>query len=48
MIFSKLEIDVSELADKSIPYGEAEDRYQNLIKYIKFANDIQIDIKRKS
>ena len=47
-IFSKLDIDVSELSDSAIPYGEAEDRYQNLIKYIKFANDIQIDIKRKS
>lgn len=47
-IFSKLDIDITELSDKAIPYGEAEDRYQNLIKYIKFANDIQIDIKRKS
>ncbi len=43
----ELNIDTSKLLDKTIPYGEGEIRYQNLIKYISYANELQTKIKKK-
>jgi len=43
----ELNIDTSKLLDKTIPYGEGEMRYQNLIKYISYANEIQTKIKKE-
>ena len=43
----ELNIDTNKLLDKTIPYGEGEIRYQNLIKYISYANEIQTKIKKK-
>lgn len=44
----ELNIDTNKLLDKTIPYGESEIRYQNLIKYLNYANEIQTKIKRKT
>lgn len=44
----ELNIDISKLLDKNIPYGEGEMRYQNLIKYISCANEIQTKIKKET
>lgn len=43
----ELNIDTNKLLDKTIPYGESETRYQSLIKYISYANEIQTKIKKK-
>ncbi len=43
----ELNIDTKTLLDKTIPYGEEEIRYKNLIKYLNFANEIQNNVKRK-
>ena len=43
----ELNIDTKKLLDKTIPYGEGEIRYQNLIKYISYANEIQTKIKKE-
>lgn len=43
----ELNIDTNKLLDKTIPYGEGEIRYQNLIKYLSYANEIQTKIKNK-
>ena len=43
----ELNIDTKKLLDKTIPYGEGEMRYQSLIKYLNFANEIQSNIKKK-
>lgn len=43
----ELNIDTKALLDKTIPYGEEEIRYKNLIKYLNFANEIQNTVKRK-
>jgi len=43
----ELNIDTSKLLDKTIPYGEGEMRYQNLIKYISYANELQTKIKKE-
>ncbi len=45
--FGELGIDTRELLDKTIPYGEEELRYEDLIKYIKYANEIEIGINKK-
>ena len=44
----ELNIDASKLLDKTIPYGESETRYQSLIKYLSYANEIQTKIKKKT
>lgn len=44
----ELNIDTNKLLDKNIPYGEGEIRYQNLIKYINYANQIQTKIKKET
>lgn len=44
----ELNIDTSKLLDKNIPYGEGEIRYQNLIKYISYANEIQTQIRKET
>ena len=46
--FKELNIDTKKLLDKTIPYGESETRYQNLIKYINYANQIQTKIRKKT
>lgn len=43
-----LNIDTKSLSDKFIPYGEGEIRYQNLIKYLKYANELQAKFKDKT
>ena len=43
----ELNIDTSKLLDKTIPYGENETRYQDLVKYINYANELQTNIKKK-
>lgn len=44
--FNELNIDTKTLLDKTIPYGESENRYQNLIKYLNYANEIQTKFKK--
>ena len=44
----ELNIDTNKLLDKTIPYGEGEMRYQNLIKYLCYANEIQTKIKKEA
>lgn len=39
--FLELNIDPKTLLDKTIPYGEAEIRYKDLVKYLKYATEIQ-------
>lgn len=43
----ELDIDAKELLDKTIPYGEGENRYEDLIKYLSYANQIQKKLKGK-
>lgn len=43
----ELNIDAKVLLDKTIPYGESESRYQNLIEYLKYANELQVKLKKK-
>lgn len=43
----ELNIDAKTLLDKSIPYGESDSRYEDLIKYINCANEIQTNLKKK-
>ena len=45
---SELGINSDILLDKAVPYGENELRYKNLVKFIKYANEIQTKLKRKS
>ena len=45
---TELGIDTNALLDKSVPYGEGEIRYKNLVKFIKYANEIQTRLKRKN
>ena len=42
----ELNIDAKNLFDKTIPYGENDIRYQDLIKYINCANEIQTNLKK--
>ena len=43
----ELNIDAKTLLDKTITYGENNNRYQDLIKYINCANEIQTNLKKK-
>jgi len=43
---NELGIDTNTLLDKTVPYGEGELRYKNLVKFIKYANEIQTKLKR--
>ncbi len=43
----ELNIDAKTLFDKTIPYGENDIRYQDLIKYINCANEIQTNLKKE-
>lgn len=42
-----LNIDAKTLLDKTIPYGEADLRYKDLIEYLKCANEVQNYLKKK-
>lgn len=42
--FSDLNIDAALLFNKTIPYGESEIRYGDLIKYLTYANELQIEL----
>ena len=44
----ELGIDANILLNKTIPYGEGEMRYKNLVKFIKYANEIQNKLKKKA
>ena len=35
------------LLDKTIPYGENELRYGDLVKYLNYANEIQTRLREK-
>lgn len=41
----EFDVDAKTLFDKTIPYGERENRYENLVKYLKYANEIQTKLK---
>lgn len=43
----ELNIDTNALLDKTIPYGESEIRYKDLIKYLNYANEMQIRLNKK-
>ena len=43
----ELNIDTKILSDKTIPYGESENRYEDLIKYLNYANKLQVKLKKK-
>ena len=43
----ELNIDTKTLLDKTIPYGESEFRYKDLIKYLEYAAQLQSDIEKK-
>ena len=45
---AELGIDTNRLLDKTVPYGENELRYKNLVKFIQYANEIQTRLKRKN
>lgn len=45
--FLELNIDPKTLLDKRIPYGEAELRYKDLVKYLKYAAEIQTRLNSK-
>lgn len=38
----KLNIDTQKLLDKSIPYGEKDLRYKNLVKYLNVVNEVRL------
>ena len=44
---TELDIDTKLLADETIPYGEDETRYEDLIKYLSYANELQIRLKKR-
>ncbi|MBR2069404.1 MAG: hypothetical protein IJ877_06545 [Candidatus Gastranaerophilales bacterium] len=43
----ELNIDAKTLLDKTIPYGESDTRYEDLIKYLNCANEIQTNLRKK-
>ncbi len=43
----ELDIDAKTLLDKTIPYGENNTRYEDLIKYLNCANELQTKLKKK-
>ncbi len=43
----ELNIDTKTLLDKTIPYGESEFRYKDLIRYLEYAAQLQSDIEKK-
>ncbi len=45
--FVELNIDTQTLLNKTIPYGENETRYKDLIKYLSYANELQTRLKNK-
>ena len=44
--FIELNIDTQTLLNKTIPYGENETRYKDLIKYLNYANELQTKLKK--
>lgn len=44
---NELDIDTEALLNKSVPYGESEFRYNNLVKYLNYANEIQTRLNKK-
>lgn len=42
----ELNIDTNTLLNKTIPYGEGESRYEDLIKYLNCANELQTRLKK--
>ena len=45
--FLELNIDTQALLEKTIPYGENETRYKDLIKYLNYANELQTRLRKK-
>ena len=45
---SDMGIDPNYLLNKTVPYGEGELRYKKLAEFIKYANEIQTKLKRKT
>jgi len=43
----ELNLDAKSLLDKTIPYGEGESRYEDLVKYLNYANELQTKLKKK-
>lgn len=44
---NELDIDTEALLNKSVPYGESEFRYKNLVKYLNYANEIQTKLNKE-
>ncbi len=44
---TELDIDTEALLNKTIPYGESESRYEELVKYLNYANEIQAKLNKK-
>lgn len=44
---NELNLDARLLLDKTIPYGESEGRYEDLVKYLNYANEIQTRLEKK-
>ena len=44
---TELDIDAKLLSDRTIPYGENEKRYNDLIRYIVCANELQVKMNKK-
>ena len=42
----ELNLDAKSLLDKTIPYGEGESRYEDLVKYLNYANELQTKLKK--
>lgn len=42
-----LNINTDELLDKTIPYGENESRYEDLVKYLNCANELNTRLQKK-
>lgn len=44
---TELGIDTNALLSKTIPYGEKESRYSDLVKYLNYANQIRVKLNEK-
>jgi len=45
--FPELNINTKTLLDKTIPYGENETRYEDLVKFLNYANELQTRLKKE-
>jgi len=43
----ELEVNFKSLSNKTVPYGEAQKRYDEIVKYLSCANEIEAKLKNK-